>query len=111
MLNVRPLIGMSPEIPAGLHPRMWVKGVHAVLRSGRVKDELCLSILLRDRVVVSHYHRPVWIPIRSQAQPEQTQIDYKREDGCSENKQKQAEKYLSKPLPEFRRCERHRRRL
>jgi hypothetical protein len=90
---------------------MWVKSVQASLRSGRVKDELRLSVLLRDRIVVRHYDRSVWIPIRSHAQPEQTQINYKREDGRTENKQKQAEKYLSKPLPEFRRCERHRRRL
>jgi hypothetical protein len=90
---------------------MWVKRIHAGLRSGRIKDELRLSVLLRDCIVVSHYDRSVWIPIHSHAQPEQTQINYKCEDGSSENKQKQAEKYLSKPLPEFRRCERHRRRL
>lgn len=102
---------MPPEIPAGLHPRMWVKRVHTSLRRGRIKDELRLPVLLRDRIVVCHYDRSVGIPIRSDAQPEQTQINCKREDGRTEDKQKQAEKYLSKPLPEFRRCERHRRRL
>jgi len=88
---------------------MGVNRVHASLRCGRVKDELRLSVLLRNRIVASHDDRSVWIPIRSHSQPEQTQINDKREDGRSQQEQKQAQKYSSKSLPEFRRCERHRR--
>jgi len=105
------LLRMAAEIPAGLHAGMGIKRIYAGLRSGRVKDELCLSVFLGNRIVVSHYGRSVRIPIGSHAQPEQSKINCKREGGRSENNQKQAEKYLSKPRPEFRRCERHRRRL
>lgn len=110
-LDIRVLLRVAAQIPAGRHSSMWVERVYADLWSGRVKDELRFSVLLRNRVVVSHHNRPVWVAIRTDTQPEQTQINNKREDARSDGEQKQAEKYLSKPFPKFCRGERHRRRL
>ena len=110
-LDIRVLLRVAAQIPAGLHSSMWIERVYAGLWRGRVKDELRLSVLLSDRVVVGHDNRSVWVAIRTDAQPEQAQINYKRDGARSGGKQEQAEKYLPQPFPEFCRGERHSGRL
>lgn len=110
-LNVGVLLGVAAQIPARLHSSMRVERVDAGLWSGRVKDELCFSILLRNRIVMGNDDGSVRISVRRHPEPEQSEINGKGEGCCREDEQKQSEKNLSKPLPEFRRCEGHSRRL
>ena len=111
LLNIRPLLWMLAEIPARRETRMWIEGIHACLRRGRIEDELSLSVLLLYRVVMAHDDGSVGIAVCCQAQPEQSEIDPERKDRRSENKENQAEKDLPQPLPELCRCHRHEPRL
>ena len=110
-LDIRPPLWMLAEIPAGLETRMRIECIHACLRRGRIENELSLSALLLHRVVMAHHDGSVGIAVGCQAQPEQTEIDAERKDGCSEDKHNQAEKDLPQPLPELCRCHRHEARL
>lgn len=90
---------------------MRIESVHAGLRRRRIKDELRLSILLQHGVVMTDDNGSVGIPVRSDAEAEQSEVDAKRKDRGAKDADNQAQKDFSKPLPEFRRSRRHEARL
>lgn len=90
---------------------MRIERVHAGLGRRRIKNELCLSILLQHGVVMADYNGTIGIAVRSDTEPEQSKVDSKSQDRGAEDEENQTQKDFPNPLPEFRRSQRHEARL
>ena len=64
ILDIRPLVWMAAQIPARQPSAVRKQSVHASLSLRRVKDQLSLTVLLQDGVVVIHRYRAVGVAIR-----------------------------------------------
>ena len=65
-------------------------------RCWRIKDELRLAALLRDRVVVGDYNRTIGIPISGQAQAKHSEVDTKGQ----QRRRQDEEDYREEDSPE-----------
>jgi len=106
--DIRPLLRMPLQIPAGLHVCVRKQSIDASLGRRWVKDKLRLSTLLRNRVIVTDDHRPVRIAMSKHPQPEKSQVNCKYQN--SDAKQKHHETQGNPPysIPQVERSFRHR---
>jgi hypothetical protein len=100
LLDVGTLLRVPAEIPAWHLPGMGKESVHAAFIRWWFEDELRLSVLLQNGVVVADGHRAVGIPIGGGSYAEDRKVHGKRHDGCAqegdEGHHKNAAQSLSK---------------
>jgi len=103
--DVRPLIRMSPKIPAWLHSGMRKQRIHARLGPWWIEEELGLAVLLQDGIVVADDNRSIRFPIRGHPQTKKLQVNQKDQDCRPCGKKKHREENAPYPLPEVERHE------
>lgn len=111
LLYVRPPLGVTTQIPAGLQSGMRKQRVHAHLRSRRVKNELRFPVLLQNRVVMTDHNRAIRTAIPRDTQSKQPQIHAEGQDRRSKTSEKNSEQDSSKPYPKRQRRQCHDARL
>ena len=101
LLDIRPLIGMPAQIPAGLHSRVREQSVHAGFRLWRIKDELRLAALLEDRVVVIYRNRPIRVAVGRRSDSEDDEIHAEGEDRHPQKGEQRSNEDSSELFPEI----------
>jgi hypothetical protein len=97
---------MPLQIPAGLRSRLRKQSVHASLRGWRLEDELCLPILLRNRVIVTDNYRTIRIPSFRQADPKYYKIHPVGQNCHAYCAHDSPQQYATHPAPKIVNCER-----
>ena len=83
---------MLAQVPAGLHAGVREQRVHAGFSLWRIEDELRLSVLLKNGVVVVHCDRSVSVVVRRCANPEDRKVHAEGQKGHRKDHEQRAEK-------------------
>jgi hypothetical protein len=92
---------MAGEIPAWQRSSVGKESVHAGLWLRRIEDELSLSVLLEDCVVMVHRDRSEGISIGGNPDAKNREVESECENGRSQDEQKDPKKDSPESLAKF----------
>jgi len=98
--NIRALLGMPLQIPAGQVTRVGKEGVDAGPGLRRVKHESGLPVFLQNRVVVPHHDRTVRIPVGGRANAKNREVDAEGQRRGQSERQNRPQEDLPYSRPE-----------
>lgn len=99
MLDVRSLLGMPAQIPARLYVFVREHGIHTGFGSGRIENELRLSVLLQHGVVAAHRHRSVWVAVRGYTYPKNTKVHPEAKNSEPQYAKQDGQEDAPQPIP------------
>jgi hypothetical protein len=88
---------MLAQVPAGLHPGMRENRFDAGFGLRRIEDELRLSVLLRDGIVMIHRDGAIRVSIGGRAKTEDSEINREGKKSCPQDDEQRS----NKNSPEF----------
>lgn len=90
-LDIRPLVRMFAQIPAGRHSGVRKERIDAAFGLRRIEDELCLPVLLKNRVVVIHRNRAIGVVVRRGTNTEDSEVNAEGKDRNPKESQERAD--------------------
>src|SRR5579862_2765189 len=89
---------MAAEIPARLVSTMRKERMDAGIRLRRVEDELCLTVLLQNGVIVIHGDRSVRVSVGCSPYAENDEVEAKGDGGEGNDRQQRPQEHVSQPV-------------
>jgi hypothetical protein len=92
---------MPAQIPARQSAGVREQGIHASLGLRRIENELSFSVLLQDGIVMIHRHRTIRVPVRRNSNPEDGEIQAKRQDRRAQQTEHGSEENSPQSIPQI----------